>query len=354
MKKCVSIFVSTIGTGGAEKQAALLAKALSYDYKVLFIALYGNYEQSKWVVSILKESGADIYLLTDSWLKKIYQFGKILKDNNVYCVFNYLTQCDFFGGIIAKLCGVNLIYNGIRNSEMEIYKVVLEFFAHNFVVSGTIFNSYAGKNAFIQRGFIKNKCITIPNCLFDITDPFIRNEVEIKEIITVGRFVPQKDYKTAIRAISELKKQRKDFVFNIVGYGILENEIRELVKLYNVSDVVRFYISSNEIIKLLVKSDIYLSTSLFEGTSNSIMEAMNCCLPIVATNVGDNQCLVSENNSGFLHSIGDYKGIALSLEKLLSDIDLRNRMGTYANWILRENYSFDTFKTRYISIIEKL
>ena len=126
------------------------------------------------------------------------------------------------------------------------------------------------------------------------------------------------------------------------------------MKLYNVSDVVRFYINSNEIIKLLVKSDIYLSTSLFEGTSNSIMEPMNCCLPIVATNVGDNQCLVSENNSGFLHTIGDYKGIALSLEKLLSDIDLRNRMGTYANWILRENYSFDTFKTRYISIIEKL
>lgn len=51
MKKCISIFVSTIGTGGAEKQAALLAKALSHDYKVLLIALYGNYEQSKWVVS---------------------------------------------------------------------------------------------------------------------------------------------------------------------------------------------------------------------------------------------------------------------------------------------------------------
>lgn len=353
MKKCISIFVSTIGSGGAEKQAALLAKALSDNYKVLFIALYGNYEQSETVVLLLKESGADIYLLTGSWLKKICQFGKILRNNNVCCVFNYLTQCDFWGAIIARLCGVKQIYNGIRNSEMEKYKFVLEFVSHNFVASGTIFNSYTGEKSFIHRGFIK-KTTTIPNCFINIANPIKRSETELKNIITVGRFVPQKDFKTAIRAISLLKKKRQDFIFNIVGYGILENEIREWVKCYDVSDVVKFYINSNDITKLLLQSDIYLSTSLFEGTSNSIMEAMNCCLPIVATKVGDNPILVSENHSGFLHSIGDYKNIAISIEKLLSNTELRNRMGAHANMILRKNYSFEIFKTRYLGILEKL
>lgn len=51
---------------------------------------------------------------------------------------------------------------------------------------------------------------------------------------------------------------------------------------------------------MLDKADIYLSTSLFEGTSNSIMEAMNADLPIVATNVGDNGLLVKNEINGFL------------------------------------------------------
>lgn len=353
MKKVIAIFVSTIGSGGAEKQAALLAKALSDNYKVLFIALYGNFEQSKTVVSLLKESEADIYLLAGIWSKRICQFGKILRDNKVYCLFNYLTQCDFFGAIIARLCGVKHIYNGIRNSKMETYKCILEFISHNFVANGTIFNSHTGEKAFIHRGFIKNKCITIPNCFINIASPIKRSEAEIKEIITIGRFVPQKDYETAIRAISELKKRRKDFIFNIVGYGTLEDEIREWVGYYDVADIVRFY-RSNDITNLLLQSDVYLSTSLFEGTSNSIMEAMSCCLPVVATKVGDNSLLVSENHSGFLHPIGDYKGIAFSLDKLLSNIDLRNRMGVHANMILRKNYSFEIFKTQYLRIIERL
>ena len=100
-------------------------------------------------------------------------------------------------------------------------------------------------------------------------------------------------------------------------------------------------------------SDIYLSTSLFEGTSNSIMEAMNWSLPVVATKVGDNDILVRNGESGFLHPIGDVEGMAVSLNTLIGDISLRNKMGANGNQILRNQYSIELFEKRYIDLIEE-
>ena len=142
------------------------------------------------------------------------------------------------------------------------------------------------------------------------------------------------------------------FRFLIVGYGDLEDDVREWVNQYHIEDVTTIYINPSNTQELIKSADIYLSTSLFEGTSNSIMEAMNWSLPVVATNVGDNSYLVQEGQSGFLHSIGDAEDISNSLGKLLDDPELRNRMGEMGNQILREQYSLELFEKRYIDLIE--
>ena len=190
----------------------------------------------------------------------------------------------------------------------------------------------------------------IPNGFPDIQNTVKRNLTDVPVIITVGRFVQQKDYETAIRAISLLKD--RFFRFLIVGYGDLEKDVRKWVNQYHIEDVTTIFINPSNTQELIECADVYLSTSLFEGTSNSIMEAMNWSLPVVATNVGDNSYLVQEKQSGFLHSIGDAEGIANSLGKLLDDSELRNRMGERGNRILHEQYSMVLFEKRYIDLIE--
>ena len=190
----------------------------------------------------------------------------------------------------------------------------------------------------------------IPNGFPGIQNPLKRDLSDIPRIITVGRFVEQKDYETAIKAISLLKDRL--FRFLIVGYGDLEDDVRKWVNLYHIEDVTIIYINPLNTQELIKSADVYLSTSLFEGTSNSIMEAMNWSLPVVATNVGDNSYLVQEGQSGFLHSIGDAEGIANSLEKFLGNSELRKRMGERGNRILREQYSMEQFEKRYIDLIE--
>ena len=348
----IAIFVSTLGSGGAEKQAALLASVLSRHYNVHFVALYGDTETSDFVMSILNRSEVKVYPLVGSQSKKFKEYASILKSNNVVCSFNYLTKCDFWGSIIAKRCGVKKVYNGIRNSKLDGYKNVLEWISHNLVATGTIFNCYSGEKAFIKKGFRKCKCMTIPNCFPNISDPIEKTDKKLVRIITVARFHPQKDYETAVKAIAFLKKECKNVVFDLCGYGVLEDQIREWVKLYGVEDVVEFHIHPNNIPELLRQADIYISTSLFEGTSNSIMEAMNWCLPIVATCVGDNDKLVLDGENGYLTEIGNAEQIATKLKALVSDKALRQKMGLKSNKHLRDNYSMEVFEDRYLRVIQ--
>lgn len=350
--KSISIVTSTLGSGGAEKQAALLAQVLSKQYDVHFVAFYNTSETSKLVANILNEAGVSVYVLNGNLYEKANRYAKIIRDNKVFCSFNYLTMCDFVGAIVEKMCGVEKIYNGIRNSKLDVYKNILEWISHNFIVTGTIFNCYSGEIAFRKKGFKKSKCITIPNCFPKIAEPISKDNTDKLRIITVARFHPQKDYETTIEAIALLKKEHKDFVFDLCGYGELENQIRSWVKRYDVEDIVEFHIHPNNIPELLRQADIYMSTSLFEGTSNSIMEAMNWCLPIVATCVGDNDKLVLDGENGYLTEIGNAEQIATKLKALVTDKALRQEMGIKSNIHLRDNYSMEVFEDRYLRVIQ--
>ena len=145
---------------------------------------------------------------------------------------------------------------------------------------------------------------------------------------------------------------RKDYRLCIVGYGVLEAQIREWVEQYGIKDRTDIHIKPNNVSELERNADIYISTSLFEGTSNSIMEALNWSLPVVATNVGDNDHLVIDGVNGYLHPIGDATGLTTSLCKLLDSVELRNKMGVRSNQNLRENYSMEIFEKRYLDLIE--
>ena len=228
--------------------------------------------------------------------------------------------------------------------------MIMELLVHNFIADYTIYNCYSGAKYFEKRGFINKKTIVIPNCFPDISVPIYRENKETKRIITIGRFETQKDYLTAIKSISKLNEKRTDFKFIIIGHGNLEKRIRTWIEEYHILKCTNVYIAPNNVQEILKASDIYLSTSLFEGTSNSLMEAMNWSIPIVATNVGDNNALVVDGENGFLTDIKDYNTIVRKLELLLDDYQLRLSMGIRGNRRLH-NYSSEIFEQNYAKII---
>lgn len=348
MKK-VSILVSTIDSGGAEKQAVLLASQLSKHTDVNLIVLYGNHPEYKRNVDLLVGSSVKTHKLFGNILLKMKQIKIILEESKTEVLLNYLTMPNLVGSLVGRMCGIR-VYNGIRNSRMPKSKLLMEKIAHNLWATGTIYNCYSGADYFSNHGFRSKKNIVIPNCFPNIEKPVVRTDNKVKTIITVGRFDPQKDYRTLIESVAKLA--RNDFRLCIVGYGVLEEEIRGWVKEFDIKDKTDIYIKPNNVPELERNADIYISTSLFEGTSNSIMEALNWSLPVVATNVGDNNHLVIDGENGFLHTVGDVEGLAASLCQLLDSTELRNQMGQRGNWNLRVNYSMEAFEKRYMALIE--
>jgi glycosyltransferase involved in cell wall biosynthesis len=161
------------------------------------------------------------------------------------------------------------------------------------------------------------------------------------KIITVGRFVRQKDYNTALLAFRELVARRPDcnFIYNIVGYGPLESEIRSETVRLKIDQRVKMFINPSNIPEILNESDIFLSTSLFEGVSNSIMEAMVAGLPIVATDVGDNKYLIRDGSNGYLVPCRDVSKIVDKLEDLSRSEEKRKEFGRNNHKILETEFS---------------
>lgn len=347
--KRVSILLSTIDSGGAEKQAVLLATLLAKHTEVNLIVLYGDHTEYKRNIDLLTESTVKVHKLIGNMLFKLRRIKCIIKESETEVLLNYLTMPNFVGSLVGRMCGIR-VYNGIRNSRMPKSKMLIEKIAHNLLATGTIYNCYSGADYFGNHGFRRKKNIVIPNCFPDIEETIIRPDHKVKTIITVGRFDPQKDYETLIKSVSRLS--RNDFRLCIVGYGVLEEQIRTWVKEYNIENMTDINIKPNNVPELERNADIYISTSFFEGTSNSIMEALNWSLPVVATHIGDNDHLVIDGENGFLHPIGDVNGLSASLCQLLDSAKLRNQMGQMGNLNLRENFSMEIFEKRYIDLIE--
>ena len=121
-------------------------------------------------------------------------------------------------------------------------------------------------------------------------DPILFKKIDI---ISICRFVEQKN----IVEIIKIAKFLKDLRFLIIGDGPLFTEILYLKKLYRLPNVI-LPGSKDEIFNYLSNSNIFLSTSIYEGLPISILEAMSVGLPIVASRVEGNVDTIIHGKNG--------------------------------------------------------
>lgn len=342
-------------SGGAEKQGLILAKTLNKHFKIYFCIYYTHKIEDKFMREI-EENNIELILLKGNHLSKFYNFYNFCKREKVSMIISYLFMGNILNSLIGKLLQVKHRIGGIRNSKHSTFKNYIQRFIHNRFLTLSISNSYNGKNECTNYGYNSDKMIVIHNC-FEFKECLHKKKENTKvNVITVARFVSQKDYLTAIRSVHYAIKnsETKNIHYTILGYGELESQVRNWIVEYNLTDNVTIVINPKNINEYLAQADIYLSTSLFEGLSNSIMEGMSFSLPIVATNIGDNCELVKEGSNGFLANIGDFELLGNQLLKLVNDDKLRVEYGKNSLYHLKENFSSEKFEKNYLTIINQL
>ncbi len=349
--KNICILTNTLLSGGAEKQAALLSTVLNDKFNVWLIVYHGELIENKFT-KMLSKKKVNVIMLKGNNAKKLYTLFWFFRKNTIDIIFSYLLKTNLIGSLIGMLSGVKFIFGGIRDSFFPRRKVYFYRFIHNNLCYANIYNNYRGVENLSKIGFNKKKSIVIPNCISIKTNPIIRKNNNKIKILSVGRFTVKKDYLSSIKTIALLKNKYKNIEYTIIGWGELENKVRNWITDNNINDITEIVINPKNLNDYYIDSDIYLQTSIYEGCPNTVLEAMSFSLPTVLTDAGDNNILI--NDSEYLSQPGDIKGLYSGLNKLISSYELRIQNGSQNYKLVKQNYSINSFKNRYSKLIEKL
>lgn len=112
----------------------------------------------------------------------------------------------------------------------------------------------------------------------------------------------------------------------IIGFGELEEELKQLVIKLNLSDRVIFTGYREDAKDLLYCANLFAFPSLQEGLPASLMEAMSVGLPVVASNIRGNVDLIKNEENGLLYDCNDVDGFKNGILKIRNDKRLQQNM----------------------------
>lgn len=142
---------------------------------------------------------------------------------------------------------------------------------------------------------------------------------------TVGNLTPKKDHDSLLRAMVRVRDRFRGARLVIIGTGPREQHLRQLAQELGLSEAVLFTGIRDDVPDLLPAFDLFAMSSLHEGLSIALVEAMAAGLPVVATRVGGIPELVVHEESGLLVPPSDERALADAIGELAADETKRGR-----------------------------
>ena len=156
-------------------------------------------------------------------------------------------------------------------------------------------------------------------------------------ILFLARLVEQKAPDILVEAFAEFSQEHPDWSLEIAGDGPMESELRELVCALGIEAKVKFHGMVKDPTDLLATSRIFALPSRFEGTPNSLLEAMASGLACIVSDASPGPLrLVEHERCGLVVTTDDPHALAKALSRLAEDLDLQVRLGIAARERTRE------------------
>lgn len=266
--------------------------------------------------------------------------------------------------IIAKVAGVGFgaeagslsgRYYGLGNLLIKILGLVNIFIATTSEI----------EKGLLSDGFPKDRIVRIPNfidqTLFFPVSPDARRKIRLdakmdmaKIVIYSGRLIKCKGVDVLLEAWSRVAKLHSDARLLILGDGPLRVELEDMAARYGILQSVTFWGFASNVRDLLNAADLYVLPSLHEGMPNSLLEAMACGLPVVATRIGGVADFVVDGKNGVLVEPGDASGLAAGIERLLQNTEFSEQLANNAYETIKSAYSLDYIALRYVGLYNRM
>ena len=192
---------------------------------------------------------------------------------------------------------------------------------------------------------------------FPKTPSSLRSELALPDdALVVGvtaHLTDHKDHQTLLRAFVTVEQQLPQAWLLIVGTGELEPSLKTLAQELDLKRV-RFLGFRSDINNVLRGLDLFTLTSHLEGLGSSLMDAMYCSLPVVATRAGGMPELIIEGETGLLAEVRDHTGIAKALITLLCDRVRRSHMSQAAYQRAESHFSAEHMIAGYKSLYDRV
>lgn len=167
---------------------------------------------------------------------------------------------------------------------------------------------------------------------------------------TVGRLDPVKDHVSLLAAFAPIAKRSPNARLLVVGGGPMRQKIESQVISLGLSGQIFLLGDRHDVATILNAFDVFALTSIAEGISNTILEAMASRLPVVATRVGGNPELVQDGTTGRLVEARDVAALTTAFAGYFEDREMCVRHGAAARIRAEKHFSLERMATDYAEL----
>ena len=234
-----------------------------------------------------------------------------------------VTRCEVLVGTVHGATRKGFGWSYVYRKALEPFDVVLATGARDAKFLEKIgISSVVWQSSGVSPAFNTHARISFPNRDIDV--------------IVVGNLLPVKNLDFVLDLAVNMPKRS----FRVVGDG---PERERLLKRCSVESIenVEFVGSLNpdEVVNMLSRAKLLLSTSISEGTPTSLLEAMSCGLPVVTSASNDYEALIAEGRNGYVVKNFDVKLFSARINSILDSESVWDDISR-TNYALRSTFSW--------------
>jgi glycosyltransferase involved in cell wall biosynthesis len=313
------------GIGGTDTTINRLINSIDFKrFDVEYLSLKKvKYNKNKKVIFTQLNSSSTFF--------SFFEICKILKkdrhEKKLFFSMQYFV--NVWTIIFIKLfLGIKIfIYEVNHLDELNYYKNFQEYLKKTIIkVLVRIFYSYAdvvaGNSSVLVKklqDYTKHKVYRIYNPCFDRIKKKTKHYYprKIINLLCISRLESQKDHFTLLKAINHTTI-KDNINLTLVGNGSKKNDIQKYIKIKNIK--AQIFLNTKRLSSFYKRSDLFVSTSLYEGLPTTMVEAASYCLPIISSDFKSGaREILSNGKSGFLFKIKDYKRLAHLIESFYNN-----------------------------------
>jgi L-malate glycosyltransferase len=356
----VFLMINSLETGGTERQFVTLAQALDrnqFPVQLGCLKREGTFLEEVGDIETFSPGGS--LFLMRSWAARI-ALARHLRTERVAVAHAF----DFYANMMlvpaARMARVPVVIGSHR--QLGDLMTPLQFRAQAVILrwcDKVICNSLAAANSLRKAGFKATKLEVIPNGLpersFQTVLPAIPRAPGVLRVGMVSRMNdPGKNHDVFLCAAAQLATRHPGLRFVLAGDGPLREGLEALAHALQLDGRVDFLGEARNVPAVFASLDISVLPSRSESLSNVILESMAAGVPVVATDVGGNPELIREGLDGLLVPLGDTNALAAAIEKLVTNPELRARLGRQARESVLKEYRVEEIRDQYQNVYRSL